>query len=62
MHSNNVLKNFHIEWKAIQSMADGSGPDVPLITQNNPPLWWTDNFLDYFLNTFGVRKTPYVIW
>lgn len=63
MHYNNVLKNFHLEWKAIMSMSTGSKPDVPCITKSNPPLRWTDTFMDYCLNTFGVRKTPlaYVI-
>jgi hypothetical protein len=63
MHYNNTLKNFYIEWKAIMSMSEGSSPDVPCITKSNPPLRWTDTFLDYCLNTFGVRKTPlaYVI-
>jgi hypothetical protein len=63
MHYNNVLKNFHIEWKAISLMAEAPSPDVPCITKTNPPLHWTDTFCDYCLNTFGVRKTPlaYVI-
>ena len=63
MHYNNILKNFHIEWKAITSMATSSSSDVPCITKNNPPLRWTDTFMDYCLNTFGVRKAPlaYVI-
>ena len=63
MHYSNTLKNFHIEWKAISSMAAASSSDVPCITKNNPPLRWTDTFMDYCLNTFGVRKAPlaYVI-
>jgi hypothetical protein len=63
MHYNNVLKNFHIEWKAISLMAEAPSSDVPCITKTNPPLRWTDTFCDYCLNTFGVRKTPlaYVI-
>ena len=63
MHYNNVLKDFHVEWKALTSMSDANSPDVPRITKNNPPLRWTDTFRDYCLNTFGVRKAPlaYVI-
>ena len=63
MHYNNVLKDFHLEWKAITAMAETSASDVPRITKNNPPLQWTDTFKDYCLNTFGVRKAPlaYVI-
>ena len=58
MHYNNVLKDFHIEWKAITAMAELSSPSVPCITKNNSPLRWTDTFLDYCMNTFGVRTVP----
>ena len=58
MHYNNVLKDFYVEWKAINSMASTSPADIPCITKNNPPLRWTDTFMDYCLNTFGVRQTP----
>jgi hypothetical protein len=58
MHYNNILKDFHIEWKAITAMADLTSPTVPCITKNNPPLRWTDTFKDYCLNTFGVRTVP----
>lgn len=63
MHYNNVLKDFHIEWKAIVSMSKDTAPDIPCIHKNNPPLRWADTFMDYCLNTFGVRKAPlaYVI-
>ena len=63
MHYTNVLQGFYTEWKAIVSMAKETPPDVPCITKNNPPLKWTDTFLDYCNNTFGVRKAPlaYVI-
>ena len=63
MHYKNVLKDFHIEWKTIESMAKESKPDVPVITKGNINLKWTDTFKDYCLNTFSVRKTPlaYVI-
>ena len=58
MHYNNVLKDFYVEWKAITSMASSTPADIPCITKNNPPLRWTDTFMDYCLNTFGVRQTP----
>jgi hypothetical protein len=58
MHYNDMLKNFYIEWKAITSMASSTLNDVPCITKNNPPLRWTDTFMDYCLNTYGVRQTP----
>ena len=63
MHYNNVLKDFHIEWKAITAMSENPNADVPQIMKNNPPLQWTDTFRDYCLNTFGVQKAPlaYVI-
>ena len=37
MHYYNVLKDFHIEWKSIESMAKESKPDVPVITKGNSP-------------------------
>ena len=55
MHYNNTLKNFHIEWKAISSMAAASFSDVPCIMKNNPPLLFTDTFMVYCLNTFGYE-------
>ena len=58
MHYNNILKNFYLEWKAISSMSKDSSQDVPCITKTNPPLRWTDTFMDYCLNTYGVRKAP----
>jgi hypothetical protein len=58
MHYNNILKDFHIEWKAITAMAELTSPTVPCITKNNSPLRWTDTFSDYCLNTFGVRTVP----
>ena len=63
MHYTNVLQSFYTEWKAIISMSKETPPDVPCITKNNPPLKWTDTFMDYCNNTFGVRKAPlsYVI-
>ena len=47
-----------MEWEALTSMADANPPEVPKITKNNPPLRWTDAFIDYCLNTFGVRHAP----
>ena len=58
MHYNNILKNFNLEWKAIQAMAELTPPSVPCIMKNNPPLRWTDTFIDYCMNTFGVRTVP----
>ena len=46
MHYNNILKDFHLEWKAITAMAELASPLVPCITKNNPPLRWTDTFRD----------------
>ena len=50
MHYTNVLQAFYTKWKAIVSMANETPPDVPCITKNNPPLKWTDTFMDYCNN------------
>ena len=59
MHYTNVLRDFHIEWKAIQSMV-GSNSDqkLPVMSKNHPPLKGFESFKGYLYITFGVRKIP----
>lgn len=64
MHFTNVLKSFHLEWKAIQKLA---AKDVelklPVLSKNCPPMKWCESMKLYFDATFGVRNIPlsYVI-
>lgn len=63
MHFTNVLRDFNIEWQALETMADNEAPSLPLLSKNNPPLKWCESFKQYLYSKFGVRKVPllYVI-
>ena len=63
MHFNNVLRDFYVEWLALETMADNDAPTLPLLSKNNPPLKWCESFKQYLYAKFGVRKVPllYVI-
>ena len=58
MHFNNVLRDFYIEWQALETMADNETPTLPLLSKNNPPLKWCESFKQYLYGKFGVRKVP----
>ena len=63
MHFTNVLRDFHVEWKAMLSMAEQEAPSLPILSKNNPPLKWCESFKNFLYATFGLRKVPllYVI-
>ena len=64
MHFSNVLRDFHIEWKAILDLVDrDSELKLPVLTKSNAPIKWCESFKHYLHDTFGVRKVPlsYVI-
>ena len=63
MHFTNVLRDFHIEWKAMLSIAEQEAPSLPILSKNNPPLKWCESFKNFLYAIFGVRKVPllYVI-
>ena len=64
MHYTNVLKKFHIEWKAICEAADRDFElKLPVLSKNNPPLKWCDSMKHYLHSKYGSRKIPldYVI-
>ena len=63
MHFSNVLRDFHVEWKAMLSMSEQESPSLPMLLKNNPPLKWCGSFKSFLYATFGVRKVPllYVI-
>ena len=63
MHFNNVLKDFYVEWQALDTMSDQDAPKLPTLSKTNTPLKWCESFKHYLYATFGVRKIPlsYVI-
>ena len=63
MHYINVLKDFHIEWKALKQMEKQDSPKLPTLSKINTPLKWCESFKHYLYSTFGVREIPltYVI-
>ena len=64
MHFTNVLRDFDIEWKAIQSMVEKDNElKLPVLSKTSPPLKWCESFKQYLHHTFGCRKVPlsYVI-
>ena len=63
MHFTNVLRDFHVEWKAMKSMSSQESPTLPILSKNNPPLKWCESFKNFLYASFGVRKVPllYVI-
>ena len=60
---NDVLKDFHIKWKALEQMEKQDSPKLPTLSKINTPLKWCESFKHYLYSTFGVRKIPltYVI-
>ena len=60
MHYNNVLKDFYIEWQALEQMEKQDAPKLPTLSKTNTPLKWCESFKHYLYATFGVRKIPLV--
>jgi hypothetical protein len=58
-----VMKNFEIQWKALEDKKRAEEPEVPKITKALPIIKWTDDFWDYLHRMIGVRTIPlsYVI-
>ena len=52
MQFTNVLRDFHVEWKAILQ----ESPTLPMLSKNNPPLKWCESFKNFLYASFGVRK------
>ena len=63
MHCTDVLKDFYIEWGALEHMEKQDAPKVPTLSKVNTPLKWCESFKHYLYALFGVRKIPltYVI-
>jgi hypothetical protein len=58
-----VMKNFEIQWKALEDKKSADEPEVPKITKALPIIKWTEAFRDYLHRMIGVRTIPlaYVI-
>ena len=60
---NEVIKNFKIQWDALQRRKDEVRPDTPMITKSLAILKWIPAFEDHLSRCIGVRDIPlsYVI-
>ena len=58
-----AVKNFAVQWKALEDKKKDDAPDVPLITKALPVIKWTEAFRDYLHRRIGARTIPlaYVI-
>lgn len=53
-----TMKNFEIQWKALEDKKKGDDPEVPKITKALPIIKWTEAFRDYLHRMIGVRTIP----
>jgi len=58
-----VLKDFQIEYEALEKLAKETKPTVPTLSRTMTPIRWVESFKDCVFRTYGVRDTPlsYVI-
>ena len=58
-----AVKNFAVQWKALEDKKKDDAPDVPLITKALPVIKWTEAFRDYLHRRIGACTIPlaYVI-
>ena len=58
-----VMRNFEIQWNALEDKKRAEEPEVPKITKALPIIKWTEAFRDYLHRMIGVRTIPlaYVI-
>jgi hypothetical protein len=52
------MKNFEIQWKALEDKKRAEEPEVPQITKALPIIKWTEAFWDYLHRMIGVRMIP----
>jgi hypothetical protein len=57
------MKNFEIQWKALEDQKRAEEPKVAKINKALPKIKWTEAFRDYLHRMIGVRTIPlaYVI-
>jgi hypothetical protein len=53
-----VMKNFEIQWKALEDKKHAGESEVPKITKALPIIKWTEAFRDYLHRMISVRKIP----
>jgi hypothetical protein len=60
---NTVIKNFEIQWKALQDKKKGDEPETPKIAKGLNIMKWSESFRDILHRCIGVRMIPlaYVI-
>jgi hypothetical protein len=63
MHYTNVLKDFHLQWKALEEKKKDDEPKVPMVNKGLQITKWTDTFNDFCWKVIGSRNIPlaYVI-
>ena len=58
MNYTRVLKDFYVEWEALQKLIKVPKPEVPALSKHMTPLKWLESFNDTLSRTYGVRDTP----
>jgi hypothetical protein len=53
-----VMKNFEIQWKALEDKKHAGESEVPKITKALPIIEWTEAFRDYLHRMISVRTIP----
>ena len=57
---NTVVKNFEVQWKALQAKKDGDEPETPKIAKGLNIMKWSESFVDTLNRCIGVRMIPLV--
>jgi hypothetical protein len=55
---NTVMKNFELQWKALEDKKDGDEPDTPKISKGLNIMRWSEAFNDTLNRYIGVRMIP----
>ena len=53
-----ALKNFSVQWKALEEKKKGEKPDVPTISKALPVIKWSEAFRDYLHRVIGGQMAP----
>ena len=58
MHYMNTLRNFELQWNSLEEKIAADEPEVPKITKNTQITRWSESFIDFLQQCYGVRKAP----
>ena len=58
IHWDPVIKNFVLQWKALEDRRKADNPEVPKITKTLNVIKWSEAFADFLHRKIGVRKIP----